>query len=129
MSNLQFKAMTDEDRLKSAQVKEEKKQWALANLKQDFEDIQVWKDLASKHAVRLPIYYAAGTEIKFVKRMSKKLGVNIDEFLESTGFTTLKQMALSNPTWPSYALCGILLEYAEEVNGEKIRTESDVQKD
>lgn len=129
MSNPNCKVMSDEDRLKSAQVKEEKKQWALANLKQDFEDIQVWKDLASKHSVRLPIYYAAGTEIKFVKRMSKKLEVNIDEFLESTGFTTLKQMALSNPTWPSYALCGILLEYAEEVNGEKIRTESDVQKD
>lgn len=129
MSNLNFKVMSDEDRVKSAQVKEEKKQWALANLKQDFEDLQVWKDLASKHSVRLPIYYAAGTEIKFVKRMTKKLGVNLDEFLESTGFTTLKQMALSNPTWPSYALCGILLEYAEEVNGEKVRTESNVQKD
>lgn len=129
MTNSNFKVMSDEDRVKSAQVKEEKKQWALANLKQDFEDLQVWKDLASKHSVRLPIYYAAGTEIKFVKRMTKKLGVNLDEFLESTGFTTLKQMALSNPTWPSYALCGILLEYAEEVNGEKVRTESNVQKD
>lgn len=129
MSNLSFKVMTEEDRAKASEVKEHKKQWALANLKQDFEDLQTWKDLASKHSVRLPIYYAAGTEIKFIKRMAKKLGVNIDEFLGSTGFTTLKQMALSNITWPSYALCGILLEYAEEVNVEKIRTESIVQKD
>lgn len=129
MSNLNFKVMSDEDRLKSAQVKEEKKQWALANLKQDFEDLQVWKDLASKHSVRLPIYYAAGTEIKFVKRMAKKLGVNIDDFLDSTGFSTLKQMAVTNITWPSYALCGILLEYVEEVNGEAVRTENNVQKD
>lgn len=129
MSNSNFKVMSDEDRLKSAQVKEEKKQWALVNLKQDFEDLQVWKDLASKHSVRLPIYYAAGTEIKFVKRMAKKLEVNIDNFLEATGFTTLKQMAMCNITWPSYALCGLLLEYKEEVNGEKIRTEDNVQKD
>lgn len=120
MSNPNFKVMSDEDRLKSAQVKEEKKQWALANLKQDFEDLQVWKDLASKHSVRLPIYYAAGTEIKFVKRMARKLGVNIDDFLEATGFTTLKQMAISNMTWPSYALCGLLLEYKEEINDEKV---------
>lgn len=129
MSNLNFKVMSDEDRMKSARIKEEKKQWALVNLKQDFEDLQVWKDLASKHSVRLPIYYAAGTEIKFVKRMAKKLGVNIDDFLDSTGFSTLKQMAVTNITWPSYALCGILLEYVEEVNGEAVRTESNVQKD
>lgn len=126
MSNLHFKVMTDEDRVRSAQIKEEKKQWALVNLKQDFEDLPVWKELASRHSVRLPIYYAAGTELKFVKRMAKKLEVNIDEFLEVTGFTTLKQMAVTNITWPSYALCGLLLEYVEEVNGEKIRTESNV---
>lgn len=129
MSNLHFKVMTDEDRIRSAQIKEEKKQWALVNLKQDFEDLPVWKEIASRYSVRLPIYYAAGTELKFVKRMAKKLEVNIDDFLENTGFTTLKQMAVVNTTWPSYALCGLLLEYVEEVNGEKIRTESNVQKD
>lgn len=120
MSNHNFTVMTDEDRAKSAAVKEAKKAWATENLRQDFQDLQVWKDLASKRGVRLPIYYAAGTEIKFIKRMAKKLEVDIDQFLESTGFTTLKQMALANPNWPSYALCGILLEYSEEVNGEEI---------
>ena len=125
--NPSFKPMSAEDRAKANEIKEEKRKWALENLKQDFEDISVWKELSSKFSVRLPIYYAAGTEIKFIKRMAKKLGVNIDEFLENSGFTTLKQMALSNPTWPAYALCGLLLEYNEEVNGEKVRTESIVQ--
>lgn len=120
MSNHNFTVMTNEDRAKSALVKEAKKAWAAGNLRQDFQDIQLWKDLASKRGVRLPIYYAAGAEIKFIKRMAKKLEVDIEQFLDSTGFTTLKQMALANPNWPSYALCGLLLEYSEEVNGEEI---------
>jgi len=79
-----LKIMTDEDRAKSLAVKEEKKAWALENLKQDFEDLVSWKDLSSKHGVRLPLYYVPGTEIKFIKRMAKKKGVEINDFVETT---------------------------------------------
>lgn len=112
--------MTDEDRIKAALIKEEKKEWARENLKQEFEDLSSWKDLSSKYGVRLPVYYVPGTEVKFIKRMAKKRGVDINEFVEATGYSSLKDFALANITWPCYALCGVFLEWLDEVYGEKI---------
>lgn len=109
-------ATSEEGRRKAAEVKEEKKKWATENLKQDFEDLQVWKDLASKHSVRLPVYYAASSEIKYYRRITKKLGVDLGAFVEDTGFGSIKQFAAANKTWPAYALCGLILEWFEGLN-------------
>lgn len=112
--------MTEEDRARAVLVKEQNKQWALDNLQQDFVDLPHWKTLASLYNVRLPIWYAKGTEIKYIKRIAKGLKVDISLFVEDTGFTNIKQLAQANINWPAYALCGLLLEWYDNLYGKKI---------
>lgn len=128
MNNL-LKQMTDEDRAKSKLVKDQKREWALLNLRQEFQDFGSWKELSSKFGVRLPVYYVPGTDIKFIRRMAKKIGVSIDDFVETTGCVSLKEFAMSNINWPCYALCGVFLEWVNSLDGEKIRAKSSLQED
>lgn len=121
--------MTDEQREKSRQARIAKRIWAEENLQQDFLDAQVWRDLASKHSVRLPISYAAGTETKYYKRVTKQLGVELERFVEETGYKTIKQFAQANMRWPAYAICGLILEWYESLDGEETRTEEYLQQD
>lgn len=85
-------------------------------LMQDFEEYPLWKDLASKAGLRLPSYYIPATEVKYIKKALKKLGIEPKEWLEVEGFTKLNQFGKVNPTWPCYAHVGLLLEYWDENN-------------
>ena len=122
MSNPEF-VMTDEQREKSKQARIAKRIWSEENLQQDFLDVQVWRDLASKHSVRLPISYAAGTETKYYKRITKQLGVELERFVEETGYKTIKQFAQANIKWKAYAICGLILEWFESLDGKETRAE------
>lgn len=128
--NPDFK-MTDEQREKSRLARVAKRLWSEENLQQDFLDVQIWRDLASKHSVRLPISYAAGTETKYYKRVTKQLGVELERFVEETGYKTIKQFAQANIRWPAYAICGLILEWYESLDEEskKARTEEHLQED
>lgn len=90
------------------------KQEAAKSLKNDFADMNTWKELASKHGVRLPIYTAPWTETKYLKRTMKKLGVEPKEYLEACGVTTIKQLVQLNTNTPAYMEVGMLLEWVEE---------------
>jgi hypothetical protein len=92
------------------------KQEAAKNLKQDFNsaDVSAWKELASKHGVRLPSYTAPWTETKYIKRTMKKLGVDPKEYLESCGVTTIKKLVEMNPDTPAFFEVGLLLEWYDE---------------
>jgi len=90
------------------------KQEASKSLKQDFADMNTWKELASKHGVRLPSYTAPWTETKYLKRIMKKLGVEPKEYLEACGVTTIKKLVEMNPDTPAYMEVGMLLEYYDE---------------
>lgn len=111
MNNLP--SLTDEQRqehlAKAKLAKEVKKAYAEANLKLDWQDENYWRETCQQLGVRLPQRYDVGT--RGIKKIAKKLGVDVNEFVESTGFSTLKQFEAANPTWPAFALAGIFVEW------------------
>jgi len=107
----------EELREKSRLTKEAKKK-AGENLFQDFgDDLTHWRSLASEAGVRLPASYLPNTEVKYVRRVANKLGIDMQEYLEACGVTNLKALARLNPNWPAYSEVGLMLEYWDENKG------------
>jgi hypothetical protein len=92
------------------------KQEASKSLKQDFNsaDVNTWKELASKHGTRLPSYVHPNTETKYLKRLFKKVEMDIKDYLDACGVNTMKQLAALNPDYPAWAEVGYALEYIDE---------------
>lgn len=90
------------------------KQEAAKSLKQDFADINTWKELASKHGVRLPSYVHPNTETKYLRRLFSKTEMDIKGYLNACGATTLKKLVAMNPDYPAYAEYGLALEWIDE---------------
>jgi len=111
MSNPNFTPMNEEQREAARLKRVADQEWAKANLKDNFADEPVWRALGSEYGVRLPQRHVPATELKYLKRTCKKLGLEISTFLESTGFTTLKQLVSANKTYPSWAFVGLILEF------------------
>lgn len=116
MSNASFTPMTDEQRQAVKEKREASQLWAKENLRDDFADESFWRSLGSDKGVRMPQRHVPGSEIKHLKRACKKLNIEVSAFLESTGFTNLKQLVAVNKTWPSWALVGLILEYENDVS-------------
>ena len=121
-----LKQMTDEDRANAAITREAAKVWAEQNLLQEFADENYWRATASDYGVRMPLRHAP-PEPKYLKRAAKKLGCDINEFVKSTGFSTLKQFTSANSKFPAYALVGLLLEFNHEnkTNPQTYTSETD----
>lgn len=109
-----LKPMSQEDRDAIAIAREEKKKYAEENYINEFKDEAYWRELASSFGVRMPLRFAGPLEMKYLKRAAKATKTNIDDFVESTGFNTLKGFCAANPKWPAYALVGVFLEWAQE---------------
>lgn len=103
-------------REKAKETRKAKQEWAEANLKQDFLDLPYWRQLASEAGVRLPMSYVPAIEVKHVKKLLKKLNIDVKEWCEVEGYSTLKKFGVDNPTYPAYAHCGLVLEYWKENN-------------
>lgn len=88
-------------------------------LKQDFLDLPVWKELASKYSFRLPAYYQPNTESKYIKRLFKHVGADLSAYLEDCGVKSVKSLVKLNENWPAYAEVGIALEYIDGLNLDK----------
>lgn len=114
MSNPSFTPMTEQQREEVRLKRVAQQEWASIHLKDDFSDEPTWRALGSDYSVRFPQRHVPGTELKYLKRTCKKLGLEISTFLESTGFNNLKEFAVANKTWPSWALIGLLLEWHNE---------------
>ena len=99
---------------KKAQEAVAQKKLDNAHLKNDFSDLPHWKELASKYGVRLPRYYICNSETKYLRRLFKKVEMDIQEYLDACGVSTLKQLVKLNPDYPAYAELGIALEYIDE---------------
>jgi hypothetical protein len=111
MSNPTFTPMSQEQREAVRLKRIADQEWAKANLKDDFADEPVWRALGSEYGVRFPQRHVPATELKYLKRTCKKLGLEISTFLESTGFSTLKQLVSANKTYPCWAFVGLILEF------------------
>lgn len=85
-----------------------------AHLRNNFSDLPHWKELASKYGVRLPSYYIPCKETKYLRRLFKKVEMDIQEYLEACGVSTLKQLVKLNPNYPAAAEYGLALEYIDE---------------
>lgn len=109
-----LKELTQEDRELIAASIRAKKQYAKENFNLNSADFPHWRELASKYNVRLPVFYQPATSTKYIMRVCKATGTDYKDFLESTGFTTLKQLALANPTWNAASMVGLCLEYIDE---------------
>lgn len=109
--------VTPEQRLLMKEKTKQKKEAMKAAaklLKTDYTDMPHWEGLAREAGVRLPQHIIPSTETKYLKRMCKKLNVDIQDYLESCGVSTIKQLIALNPLWTARAECGMLLEWNAE---------------
>lgn len=97
-----------------AKLAREQKKVDCANIRTEYADTDYWRTLASKYSVRMPIAYYPASDTKYVKRAATKVGVDISEFIFSTGCTTLKELVSLNPNWSALAFVGLYLEFADE---------------
>lgn len=89
-------------------------------LKSGFSDSAYWHKLASKFKVRMPGTHVPGSEFKAIRKAARKLGIEPAQIRDTFG-GDVKHIHAMNPTWPAFAIIGLLLEMAE---GEACTTSS-----
>lgn len=114
MSNLNFKPMSEQQREEVRLKRVADQQYAKENLIVDYKDEQFWRDNASKVGLRLPGWWIPSNETKYVRRACKKLGVDVNSFVESTGFSNLNQLVKANSRWTALGMVGLCIEFAIE---------------
>lgn len=112
MSNPSFTPMTDEQREEVRLKRISDQAYAKEHLILNRPDEVYWKAEASARNIRMPQWHILGTEVKYVKRACKKLGIDVKEYVESTGFKTLKEFAETNHKFNAVAMVGLTIEYA-----------------
>lgn len=83
-------------------------------LRQSFADSNYWRKLASKYGVRMPAEYVPSDEFKPIRKAMRKLGIEPQQVRDAFG-GDVKFIHSMNPTWPAYAVIGLLLEMREEM--------------
>jgi len=105
--------MTLEQRLvaqqKAQASRDAKKAYAEENLKLSYVDESYWASKASELNIRLPQQFDVG--VKGLRKVAKKLGVDIKAFLETTGCSNLNELVSLNPTWNSRSLAALIMEF------------------
>ena len=109
----QRKEMREARKLKVILLKESAKEVI------DFgDDMKYWEELARKYKFRLPAPYYPGSELKYIRKLLRHLGVDSGWYLEHNG-CSMVGMAQMNSLWSSRALCGLALEDFENEEKEK----------
>lgn len=96
------------------QAKAEKMEWAKNNLKLDYMDEPTWRELSKKYSFRLPSWYQPAKQTRYVKRLFKHVGMDIQDYLEACGVKSLRELNALNPNEPAFASVGFALEWIEE---------------
>ena len=99
-----------------SRISREAKKLAGQNLKKDFEDLNYWKSLASEAGVRMPSSHIPSSDTKYIRRVASKLGIDLKQYLEYSGVTSLKALGKLNPDWSVVGEISLLLEYWNEKN-------------
>lgn len=113
MSNPNFTPMSESQREEVRLKRLADQEWAREHLKTEYMDENYWRDTASKYGLRLPGWWIPSSEVKYIRRACKKAGVEVSDFIDSTGFSNLNQLAANNPTFTALAMVGLVLEYRE----------------
>ena len=98
---------------KSRLARQAKKE-AAKSLKTEYIDDPAWLDMAKKYGVRLPNLTSPASEVKYIKRLMKKLGIDYKDWLEEEGYKRLVDFSKDNPEWTARAHCGLILEWYNE---------------
>lgn len=106
--------MTEEQREQIKQKRIADQEYAKANLKTTYTDEPYWREIASKYKLTMPHWYIPASATKYIRRACKKTGVDIEAFIESTGFTNLNQLVNANYTWTAVAMVGLVLEFSQQ---------------
>lgn len=109
-----LKPMTDEQRLQATQDRLSAQEYARNNLKTSYADEPYWREQCSKYNIRMPGWWIPSSEVKYLRRAAKKLGVSLDGYVESTGFTNIKQFVAANDKFTALAMVGLLTEWHVE---------------
>ena len=94
-------------------------------LKQKFPDRRHWQRLASRLKVRMPPEYVPCSELKYARRAIKRVGLDYPAWFDEK----LREFPLNNPTWPAYALIGLILEAAAEIANLVVEEDDDFDLD
>lgn len=87
------------------------KKLAGENLIQDWgDDGNEWSRLASLAKFRLPPSHLPSSELKYVRKLLKKIDRDMDWCKTVFGYTSMMQFSKDNPKWNIVALCGLILE-------------------
>ena len=108
-----------EEQKQLAQVARREKILAGESLRHDWADVDHWRILAKSMGTRLPQSYQPATSTKYIRKIAKKMGVDIKEWIESTGCNNLAEINKLNPNIPAYVMTGWMLEYFDEVLNAK----------
>lgn len=106
--------MTDDQRQAVKEQRIADREYAKENLITEYKDEQFWRDSASKVGLRLPCWWIPSSETKYIRRACKKLGVDVNSFVESTGFSNLNQLVKANSKWSAVGMVGLCIEFAIE---------------
>lgn len=111
MSNLNFKPMDQQQREEVRLKRIADQEWAKEHLNTFYADEQFWREQSSLFGIRLPMWWKSASDTKYVRRACKKLGLDIKDFVASTGFSNLNQFVQNNPRWSALAVVGLCIEY------------------
>lgn len=114
MSNPNFTPITLEQREQAKQQRLVDQQYARENLNISYADEQFWRDKASTFGLRMPLWWIPSSETKYVRRACKKLNVDVNDFVTSTGFSNLNQLVKANSKWTALGMVGLCIEFALE---------------
>lgn len=114
MSNPSFKPISDDQREEVRLNRIADQQYAREYLNISYADEQFWRDKASTFGLRLPFWWIPSSETKYVRRACKKLSIDINDFITSTGFSNLNQLVKVNSKWTALGMVGLCIEFALE---------------
>lgn len=113
MSNPNFTPMSDAQREEVRLKRIADQEYAKEHLHIKYQDEDFWKERSSFYGFRMPMWWIPASETKYVRRACKKLGVKVEDFVYSSGFSNLNQLVSVNPTWTAFGMVGLCIDYKE----------------
>lgn len=121
MSNPHLGAISAEERAvmlqKAAEAKAKKREESINII--PLIDSPYHRELAKLYGVRMPNSYCQAHELKYTKRVAKKLDVDVNVWVKDVvGAKNLSEVAKLNPNIGACGMVGLLLEWAHELKRE-----------
>lgn len=84
-------------------------------------DTDHWKELASKYGVRLPQSVCQANEHKYIRKISRLVGLDLNVWVkEVVCAANISEVADLNPNIGAIGMCGLFLEWVDEVKSASI---------